>query len=464
MCHPTSSQFGVPLCYKNERNLEEESKEKTKYFILLNALAAAFCVLMAALAAGLTMGLLALDPLDLLIKIRAPQSEEEGKYAKTLLPIVRQHHRLLVTLLLINAISNEALPIFLDSLVPSYVAIIMSVTLVLFFGEIIPSAFFTGPNQMKLSSTLAPLVNLSMFLLAPVAVPIANLLDHFLGHEDMELYNRGELKAMVRILHEERKKIKQLSKKLVPYSMGKTSDVSIDLDEVTMVEGALNMKTQTVQKVYKPLSHVYSLSADCLVDENLLVEIYSTGFSRIPIRKGEGHNSFIGILNTRKLIVIDSVDKRALSSLPLLQPHCVSSSMNMMDLLNMFQEGRRGEKGGHLALVCSNPELAAKSLAAYQPTPPESGVMGIVTMEDVIEQLLQESVLDEGDRSEQKDIRISARVVGKWRSFVTRKKAQRSSKGEEEIVLQRWKTYMKEKKTERVEDESTVLLPKKREP
>ena len=58
----------------------------------------------------------------------------------------KDHHLLLVSLLLVNAAVNEALPIFLDSLVPSWLAIVLSVTLVLFFGEIIPSAIFTGQS------------------------------------------------------------------------------------------------------------------------------------------------------------------------------------------------------------------------------------------------------------------------------------------------------------------------------
>ena len=66
----------------------------------------------------------------------------------------------MVTLLLMNALANEALPLFLDKLVPAYMAVILSVTLVLFFGEIIPSAIFTGPNQLAISSKLAPLVRL----------------------------------------------------------------------------------------------------------------------------------------------------------------------------------------------------------------------------------------------------------------------------------------------------------------
>ena len=56
--------------------------------------------------------------------------------AKAILPILSQHHLLLVTLLLMNAAANEALPLFLDELVPSYIAIVLSVTIVLFFGEV----------------------------------------------------------------------------------------------------------------------------------------------------------------------------------------------------------------------------------------------------------------------------------------------------------------------------------------
>lgn len=70
------------------------------------------------------------------------------KAAKRVLPILQQHHWLLVTLLLANAAAMEALPIFLDALVPAYAAVIISVTAVLIFGEIIPQAVCTGPSQI----------------------------------------------------------------------------------------------------------------------------------------------------------------------------------------------------------------------------------------------------------------------------------------------------------------------------
>ena len=41
----------------------------------------------------------------------------------------------------------QALPVFLDRLMPSWAAVLLSVTVVLICGEILPSAVFTGPNQ-----------------------------------------------------------------------------------------------------------------------------------------------------------------------------------------------------------------------------------------------------------------------------------------------------------------------------
>ena len=86
---------------------------------------------------GLTVGYLSIESLDLEIKIKSGTDVEKAQ-AKRLLPVILKHHHLLVTLLLCNAVAMEALPIFLDALMPSAYAILVSVSAVLFFGEIIP--------------------------------------------------------------------------------------------------------------------------------------------------------------------------------------------------------------------------------------------------------------------------------------------------------------------------------------
>ena len=106
-------------------------------------------------------------------------SEKEDAYK--VLPILAKRHWLLVTLLLMNAICMEALPIFLHKIVPEFLAIVISVSLVLLFGEIIPQAYCTGPYQVKIAAYVAPLTKALMYGTYPISYPISLLLDHLLG-------------------------------------------------------------------------------------------------------------------------------------------------------------------------------------------------------------------------------------------------------------------------------------------
>jgi len=83
---------------------------------------------------GLTLGLLSLDQNQLEV-LQAAGKEKDKKYAKRIMPIIKRHHLLLVTLLLGNAISVEAMPIFMDKITNPIIAILVSVTAVLLFGE-----------------------------------------------------------------------------------------------------------------------------------------------------------------------------------------------------------------------------------------------------------------------------------------------------------------------------------------
>lgn len=52
---------------------------------------------------------------------------------------------------------------------------------VLLFGEILPSALFSGPKQLRIASRLSGFVWCLIYLLAPLAVPIAWALDKLVG-------------------------------------------------------------------------------------------------------------------------------------------------------------------------------------------------------------------------------------------------------------------------------------------
>ena len=161
------------------------------------------CLICAGLASGLTQGLLSLDLMEMTIKSRSGTTSER-MYASKVLPVISRHHFLLVTLMLWNASATEALPVFLSCVVPEYLAIIMSVTMILFVGEIIPTAILTGPKQLQIAASLVPLVYLVNILFFPVAYPISLVLDFVLGKDEgITVYTKREIATLMVIQHEE---------------------------------------------------------------------------------------------------------------------------------------------------------------------------------------------------------------------------------------------------------------------
>ena len=97
---------------------------------------ALICILTAGLASGLTIGLASIDRLSL--EIDAKDDKEIERMTQRIFPVIDKHHWMLVTLLLMNALAMETLPIAFKSLTSPLTAEILSVICVLFFGEIIP--------------------------------------------------------------------------------------------------------------------------------------------------------------------------------------------------------------------------------------------------------------------------------------------------------------------------------------
>eukprot|EP01018_Ginkgo_biloba_P037508 Gb_24735 [translate_table: standard] len=128
-----------------------------------------------------------------------------------ILPVVENQHLLLCTLLICNALAMEALPIFLDSLVPAWGAVLISVTLILLFGEILPQSVCSHYG-LAVGAAVAPLVRVLVWICFPVAYPISKalsfqqcshiilsmqLLDLLLGKGHVALFRRAELKTLV---------------------------------------------------------------------------------------------------------------------------------------------------------------------------------------------------------------------------------------------------------------------------
>ena len=139
VCHPFTNDFApaLPLCHHDStshRRLEytyahNPHDDEGGWYYARNTLWSFLCISCSAIMAGTLMGFMTLDPLVLGIKARVDNSLEVRHQAQALLPFIQKKNLVLVAVLICNCATNEALPIFLDRIVPEYVAIILSVTL-----------------------------------------------------------------------------------------------------------------------------------------------------------------------------------------------------------------------------------------------------------------------------------------------------------------------------------------------
>lgn len=367
------------------------------------------CVLCAAFAAGLTLGLTSLDEFGL--KVLCNRSTEdidpkanmetrsiaqtkllrEQGYARRILPLVSgslfgascrpclnpsNSHCLLVTLLLANAAANEALPLFLDALVPSWLAVVLSVTVVLIFGEIVPSAIFTGPHQLRLSAAMSPVVCIVKFMCLPIVWPISLVLDRCLGHEEEEL-SREHMKAMARTLQMQ----------------------GLERDEVNMIHGVLEMHWKTATDISKPLEKAKMLAHDEIINEQLIATLLSWGHSRVFVYRRDlndpaRRDDIVGVLLSKMLLGIGLNDGRRVDSVhqALKQPVVLGPEDNLLSALNQFQDGMC-----HLALVSRKPAEFTEALEGGFVAAIETRPSMFCSLEDVIEALLKEDIFDEAD-------------------------------------------------------------------
>jgi metal transporter CNNM len=196
--------------------------------------------------------------------------------------------------------------------------------------------------------------------------------------------------------------------------------------------------------IYTPIRNVFSIPADTLLTEESIIEIYSSGYSRVPVFQAspgeavsDGKTAFIGFLLTKQLMVVNSQDMRQVTTLPLLLPHIVPPTINLVDLINLFQDSSSRGGGlaavagsGHLAVVCARPEIAEQALTIGEPIPLGAAVMGIVTLEDCVEELLQEQIYDETDRMELYRVKSALHALRIWKKFVQRKKKARKERSD----------------------------------
>ncbi|XP_033118160.1 DUF21 domain-containing protein At1g47330-like [Anneissia japonica] len=363
---------------------DEEEISTTEFWTYLGVYVG--LVVFAGLMSGLTMGLLSLDIMSLKVLSMSGKPKEKV-YAKKIIPIVEKHHLLLVTLLLANAAAVESMPIFLDKITNPIIAIVISVSAVLIFGEVVPQAICTRYG-LAIGATLAPLVWLLMLLMILISFPIAKLLDLILGKETGTFFRRAELGALVD-LH------------------GETSadnENPLSQDEVLIIKGALTMRDKCAKDAFTPLNSVYMLATTDVLDRQKIDEVLpqSSGARlRIPVyEEVKGTKNIIGIILTKNLLRIDLQERSMVREVFLKlgrSIEMISASMPLYDVLNAMQDGR-----SHMNLVTNKMSAHLSTDGSHQNGSKdhrdlEVNAIGIITLEDILEELLQEEIVDETD-------------------------------------------------------------------
>lgn len=332
----------------------------------LNSSLSAALVLISGAFAGLTIALMTQDELYLQV-IALSGAAADRKNAQEVIKLLSQgKHWILVTLLLGNCITSEALPVILDQIVGGGLsAVLGSSILVVIFSEIIPQSI-CARHSLNIGAYMTPYVSICMRLFAPVAWPIGKLLDLFVGGSNSTGYKRTELLTLFS-LHE---------------TLGKPED-RIRSDEVNMVHGALGLVDTIATSIMTPIDNVFSLPANAIVDSHTRERIEARGYSKVPIHAPDNRLDIIGLLSVKQLIRYNAKSGRRVYNFdwtPIPVIHAKTTSLN---LLKIFQETK------YEVLLVGRKE--------------RNQVLGLVTRKDVMNTLLGRNILNQRDESNMSD-------------------------------------------------------------
>ncbi|WP_240125007.1 HlyC/CorC family transporter [Thermomonas alba] len=169
------------------------------------------------------------------------------------------------------------------------------------------------------------------------------------------------------------------------------ADGLIGPDTLRMMEGAINIADMTVADVMVPRAQMVALSVDAAPME-VVHQVVESGHSRFPVH-GEDKDEILGILLAKDLLRAVVASERPASLHTLLRPAVlIPEAKNLNVLLREFRQSRN-----HMAIVIDE----------------YGGVAGLVTIEDVLEQIVGE-IDDEHDDAADEGVLIAAQADGQF--------------------------------------------------
>jgi len=235
-------------------------------------------------------------------------------------------------------------------------AIVVATALIVIFGEIIPQALCSR-YPLQVGAAAAPLFKVFMYALWVICKPLSMAMDYFLGPEPPVRHSKFEIGEMIKD-HE--------------------ADESTDIDsrEAKTVMGALTFSEKTAWEVMTPKKNVYRFQENDKITSELIEDIKKRGHTRIPIFKDQ-EDKVIGVVLVKNLIGVRKNSKVINHSKPAVT---VNEETTLDDVLDIFRKVRQ-----HLLIVVDEHE----------------NVLGIITLEDVLEEVFGYEILDETDKYEE---------------------------------------------------------------
>lgn len=307
----------------------------------------AVLLLLSALFAGLTIGLMSLDLASLRRKVKQGDAD-----AAKVLKLRDRGMLLLVTLLLGNSAANSFFSILMGDYLSGIIAGTLSTALIFVFGEVLPQAVLSR-HALRFGAQSAPFIELLMKLCYPICAPIAYALTHVLGEEAAQVYTKKDILSIV-----------------------ETNDShggELDTDEQRMVRGSLSFSQKKVQDVMTPNTVVTTVEMDDKIDAEYLRKLKEIDYSRIPVQT-EDPNQIVGVLYYKDLVGVElPVSVREIMDATV---HFVNANDSLDSVLNQFIKTKI-----HLFVVMDD----------------FGGFEGVITLEDIIEEIIGAEIMDEGD-------------------------------------------------------------------
>jgi gliding motility-associated protein GldE len=338
----------------------------------LNGIILILLLISSALISGSEIAFFSLNQTDI------NELSNNGKEENPVVTLLERPRKLLATILITNNFINILIVLLFASLAESLFSdfnltlnlyfitvpirflleIILITFLILLFGEVLPKVY-ASRNALLFAKKMSKFIQAVNILLTPFSMPliaVTKWIEQKLGS-----------------------KARNFSVETLSQALELTSQSATNKEEQKILQGIVNFgNTETVQ-IMKPRIDIFALSDEETYEE-VLHKILTNGYSRNPVYK-ENIDNIIGILYAKDLLA--HLNKKSFKWQTLLrETFFVPENKKLDDLLSDFRA-----KKNHLAIVVDE----------------YGGTSGLVTLEDVIEEI----VGDINDEFDDEDISYS---------------------------------------------------------